>query len=228
MIDVFERLAPTYSRVVRKLAIDVWYNRANVKEFLAKAEHFKRRYESELMEYFQKRKYSFSPRRIKELANRWLGDQVLIPRKLSLISVSKKGNLIETLDTQQREEVAQLFEKSKVKPEGRVVSVVSFSDNLEARALQLGEDAAFDLGREINHDMISQNNSVYKWVTQHDKHVRPTHKKLGSKIFSYDSPPTTIDKYGHQHTGNPGTDWGCRCYEEPATGKPRLNFIARE
>jgi len=228
MIDIFERLAPAYGRAVRKLALDVWYDRANVAEFLHRADYFRRKYESELTGYFRDAGYRFNPRRIKELSQRWLGDQVLIPRKLRIIADEKQGKLIqlEDLNEKQREEVRQLMQGQRV--EGRVSPVVSFADNLEARAMQLGEDAAFDLGREINSDTVQSNSDVYDWNTQEDAHVRPTHRKLARKSFSYRDPPTTVDRYGHRHTGNPGTDWGCRCWETPGTRPPLLNFVVTE
>ena len=43
----------------------------------------------------------------------------------------------------------------------------------------------------------------YKWYTQLDKRVRPSHKKREGRIFSWDDPP----KGGH-----PGEDYGCRCW----------------
>lgn len=230
MIDVFERLAPAYGRVVRKYALDVWYDRADVNAFLKKADFFKRRYESELKKYFKKQNYAFSPKRIRELSDRWLADQIITSRKLNTLSNLKKGKLaddLSRLDEQTRTEVIELQERTKVKPEGRVISVVSFSDNLSARALQIGEDAAFDLGREINHAVVSDNSDTYLWCSQEDKEVRPTHRILNKKLFSYNDPPTTVDKAGHRHTGNPGTEWGCRCFEKAKKGKPLLGYIAR-
>lgn len=231
MIDVFERLAPAYGRVVRKFALDVWYDRANVNEFLRKADFFKRRYTSELIEYFKHKQYAFNPKRIKELSDRWLADQITTSRKLVTLSNLKKGKLASELidlNEESRREAIELYEQSKTPTEGRVSRVVSFADNLEARAVQIGEDSAFELGREINSDTVQQNSDIYKWVTQHDNHVRPTHRILAGKRFSYNNPPTTVDRYGHKHTGNPGTDFGCRCYEEPSSGKPLLDFVARE
>ena len=230
MIDIFERLAPAYGRVVRKLALDTWYDRANVNEFFRKADYFRRRYESELTGYFEDAGYRYNPRRIKDLSRKWLQDQILIPRKLVTLADMKKGKLLELpkMNEDQRAEVLQLMQGAKIVTEGRVSPVISFADNLEARAVQLGEDAAFDLGRELNSDTVQQNSDVYLWNTQEDKQVRPTHRKLAHKRFSYLHPPTTIDKYGRKHTGNPGTDWGCRCWETPATGKPLLDFVVRE
>lgn len=231
MIDVFERLAPAYGRIVRKLALDVWYDRANVGEFLHKADFFRRRYENQLTEFFKDRGYLYRPRRIRDLSRRWLSDQLLIPRKLETISALKKGKIIEDLSelsAEAKKEAIKLYQGARLPPEGRVSPVLSFSENLMARAVQLGEESAFALGRDINSDTVRLNSDVYRWCTQEDKAVRPTHRKLARKLFSVDDPPTTVDRYGHTHTGNPGTDWGCRCWEEPAQGKPLSRFVAHE
>lgn len=229
MIDIFERLAPAYGRTVRKLALDVWYDRANVDEFFRKADFFRRKYESELAGYFKDSGFRFKPRRLKDLSRRWLQDQILIPKKLVAIADEKKGKLLELqdIDAEQKAEVTRLLQGAQ-RPEGEVSPVVSFSQNLEALATQIGEDAAFDLGRDLNSDTVQQNSDVYRWNTQEDKAVRPTHRILSKKVFSYLSPPTTIDRYGRRHTGNCGTDWGCRCWETPADGKPLYNFVAKE
>lgn len=229
MIDVFERLAPTYGRILRKFAIDVWYDRQDVGEFLGKAEYFRRRYVNDLKRYFEKLGVKFSPKRLEELSNNWLIDQATTSRKIVTLSDLKKGKIaadLSDLDEEKKKEVQDLL-KGDLQP-GKVAPVVAFSDNLQARAVQIGEEAAFTLGRELNHDTVKQNSDVYEWITQGDSRVRRTHQRLANRLFSYNSPPTTIDKYGHRHTGNPGTDWGCRCYEVPANGKPLLNFVVKE
>lgn len=230
MIDIFERLAPAYGKIVRKLAIDTWYNRADVGNFFHKADFFRRKYERELSEHFKNVGYRYSPRRLKDLSRRWLADQMLIPRKLETISQLKKGKLIDDfsdLTEETRAEVMRLYQGAQ-RPEGKVSPVVSFAENLEARAIQLGEDAAFELGRDMNSDTVRTNSNTYDWNTQEDRQVRPTHRILAGKTFDYNDPPTTIDRYGRKHTGNCGTDWGCRCWETPGTGKPLHGFIARE
>lgn len=227
MIDVFERLAPEYGRIVRKLAIDIWYDRANVSDFLRKANFFRRRYERDLTKYFKEIEISIAPDRIKELSQRWLTDQMLIPRKLAEIAEKKKDRIAaEKMNETQKAEVLDMLSNPRER-EGKVSRVVAFSDNLEARALQIGEDSAFDLGREINHAAVSGASDTYRWTSQEDSRVRRTHQKLNGKIFSYNSPPTTIDQYGHTHTGNPGADYSCRCYEVPAEGKPLIGYVAK-
>lgn len=229
MIDIFQRLAPAYSRIMRKFSIDVWYNRADRGEFYMSAERYKRRYENELMAHYRKLGFPFRTDEIRHMGDEWLKDQLLLADKVRFAADQKKDRLSEEFDKlveEKRSEVGALL-AGVAKPEGRVVSVVSFSHNFEAKALQMGEQAAFELGRDINHAIVEGMGDVYRWVTQEDNRVRKTHRKLNNKIFSYNDPPTTIDEYGHTHTGNPGTDWGCRCYEVPASGRPLSKYVAR-
>jgi gas vesicle protein len=229
VIDIFKRLAPSYANIVRKLAIDVWYERADFDKFLESAERFKMRYERELAEHYRRLRYPFRPSQIRDLADQWLADQITIFGKVQEVSDEKKKNLQIKLDDtkdKKREEVSQLIEKAK-RHEGRIARVVSFSENLEKRSEQIGEDQAFELATKINHHVVEQISGVYQWKTQEDSRVRKTHRKLANKIFAYDDPPTTIDEYGHTHTGHPGTDWGCRCWEEAAKGKPLRGYTVR-
>lgn len=48
----------------------------------------------------------------------------------------------------------------------------------------------------------------YRWSTSGDVRVRPYHKRLNGKVFTWDNPPI-IDEYGHR--AHPGQDFGCRC-----------------
>ena len=53
----------------------------------------------------------------------------------------------------------------------------------------------------------------YKWSTSHDERVRPDHRALNGKIFSFDDPPIT-DRATQAHN-NPGEDFRCRCVAIP-------------
>jgi SPP1 gp7 family putative phage head morphogenesis protein len=53
----------------------------------------------------------------------------------------------------------------------------------------------------------------YIWSTSHDERVRPDHKELNGKKFSWDSPPITNRTTGARN--NPGEDFGCRCISIP-------------
>ncbi len=49
----------------------------------------------------------------------------------------------------------------------------------------------------------------YIWHTRGDDKVRPSHAANNGKIFAWDNPPAT---------GNPGEEYGCRCWAEPYYG----------
>lgn len=51
----------------------------------------------------------------------------------------------------------------------------------------------------------------YVWRTSGDDAVRPSHKRMNGKVFSWDKPPTLEDGT----VGHPGTFPNCRCYPEP-------------
>lgn len=54
---------------------------------------------------------------------------------------------------------------------------------------------------------------IWKTVAGSANHpVRPMHKALEGKIFSWDNPPITDEK-GHRN--NPGQDYNCRCFAKP-------------
>lgn len=57
---------------------------------------------------------------------------------------------------------------------------------------------------KLNENLESKK-TFYIWLTQGDSKVRESHKENEGKIFSYENPPPT---------GNPGEDYGCRCWSE--------------
>ncbi len=240
MINVFEKLAPSYKRLVRKYALDIWKDRLTKqkeKEFLKSAENFKKRYQRELIKHYQNEDIKIHYGTITAKANQWLVDQRSLLDSIKVIAKGKKEKLttelFEKLRTDQTGDVQKQINKlylteKDIKSGEEVYRVFSFADNLAKKAEQLGEENAFELGKDINHAVISGLNDRYEWQTQQDKHVRKTHKKLNKKTFLYSNPPKTIDKYGNIHVGAPGTDWGCRCYEVPSNSKPLLNYVARE
>ncbi len=228
MINIFKHLSPAYSRILREFAIKVWYGRGDTREFYESAARYKKRYENELMAFYRKKGWPFRPEEIRTLADAWLADQLTVADRVNSVAAEKKDGLLVELDKlveEKRGEVRDLLSGVK-KPEGRVVSVVAFSNNFEAKAIQMGDDAAFDLATEINDHVVKGMTDRYDWNTQEDSAVRVTHRMLNKKTFSYDNPPTTIDQYGRRHTGNCGTDWGCRCFATPSYRKPLLNYVA--
>ena len=58
----------------------------------------------------------------------------------------------------------------------------------------------------------------YRWrcVAGSPNHpVRPSHKILDGKIFSWNDPPITTAANEPQRKNNPGQDYNCRCYAQP-------------
>ena len=60
--------------------------------------------------------------------------------------------------------------------------------------------------RETRYKEVGLNE--YIWSTSQDSRVRPDHRKLNRKSFSFDSPPVVNEKGDKK---NPGEDFGCRC-----------------
>lgn len=54
---------------------------------------------------------------------------------------------------------------------------------------------------------------TYTWSTSGDERVRPDHRDLNNKVFSWDSPPITNKRTGMRN--NPGEDYRCRCVALP-------------
>ena len=55
--------------------------------------------------------------------------------------------------------------------------------------------------------------NYYKWSTSGDQRVRPDHKRLNNRIFSWDEPPIVDTATGRR--AHPGEDFGCRCVAIP-------------
>jgi len=241
VINVFEKFAPRYKRATRRFALDVWKSRApkqRLKKFLAEAEKFKRQYERALIQHYRDIEMKIFPGTITAKANQWLTDQNALAESIVVIAKAKKQNLIadefEKLRADQNADVQKVLNriylsKKDIEAGGEVYRVFSFAENLEKRAEQMGEDAAFDLGREVNNAVLAQSGDMFGWESQRDKAVRKTHRKLRGKTFLFSDPPTTVDKYGNRHTGLCGTDWGCRCYAvAPFSKKPLRNYVVVE
>lgn len=240
MINVFKKHEPAYKRIVRRFAFDIWKNlpRDEVfKAFLNRAKSFKIKYEKDLIQYYQEKEIKIYRGTIREKANQWLENQVNIAESVEIIARAKKDKVkdelfqdfIKTGSPSVQELLNKIYlSESEQKKGGKVLKVFSFSDNLEDKAEQIGSQAAFDLGQEINNKVLSENYDAYDWNDQKDSKVRKTHKKMRKHTFLYSNPPTTIDKYGKRHTGHCGTDWGCRCYGSKPTGKPKINYIVIE
>ncbi len=239
MINVFEKLAPRYKRLVRRFALDVWKDRAtkaHTKKFLEDADRFKRAYEKELTKHYRDEEIKIFPGTITAKANQWLADQVALAESIRVIARAKKAKMIaEEFDAMRKNESADVqkaldriyLTKKDIEAGGSVYRVFSFAENLEAKAMQIGEESAFDLGREVNNAVFAANEDVFQWNTQGDHAVRWTHKRMAKRNFYFNDPPTTIDEYGNKHTGLCGTDFGCRCFSSKrGTGKVYRGFVA--
>lgn len=58
----------------------------------------------------------------------------------------------------------------------------------------------------------------YKWgcVAGTKNHpVRPAHKRLEGKVFTWDNPPITTEPGEPARRNNPGQDYNCRCFSKP-------------
>src|SRR5690606_32490860 len=162
-------------------------DRADPLEFFRKAERYRRRYVRDLSEHYRALGMHYRPAEINRLSEQWLQDQIITAQKVQSVSQEKKNRLSEEMDkliTEKRVEVKRLLDGS-AKPEGRVSPVIAFSDNFEAKAMQMGEQAAFDLSTEINHAVVQGISDVYVWTSQEDARVRKTHRMLNGKKFSF-------------------------------------------
>jgi len=240
MIDVFKKHEKPYQRIVRRFAIDIWKNRATKEtyhDFFMRAFSFRNRYERDLIQYYREKNIKIFPGTIRAKADQWYKDQQNLVETVQAITHIKKENIkaelfdeyVKTKSPKVQKLLNDLYLNKSEKEAGvSVLRVYSFSDNLLKKAEQLGSQSAYDLGSDINESVLSENYEAYDWNTQEDSRVRRTHRKLNKKTFLYSDPPTTIDKYGREHTGHTGTDWGCRCFATPPTGKPKLNYVVRE
>lgn len=237
MIDVFKKFAPRYKRLVRRLALDVWKDRLTKKsesKFFDDAERFQRSYERALTQHYRDKDIRIFPGTIREKGEQWLESQRALVDSIKVIATAKKdkltGELFEKLRKDQSGDVQKMLNRIYLEPgdKAEVYRVFSFAESLEAKAEQIGDQAAFDLGQEINRAVIQGIGDRYKWQTQEDSRVRKTHRMLNKKTFLYSDPPTTVDKGGRRHTGNPGSEWGCRCYEESSNGKPLRGYVVKE
>lgn len=241
MINVFEKFAPRYKRLVRRYALDVWKDRASkahFNKFMQDAELFRRKYLRELEKHYRDEDIKIFPGTIQAKADQWLTDQGALAQSIRVIAQAKKSKLVtEEFDTLRKEQSADVqkaldriyLTKKDIEAGGEVYRVFSFAENLEAKAMQIGEESAFDLGREVNNAVFARNEEAFQWNTQNDKDVRWTHKRCHKKNFLFTDPPTTIDKYGKKHVGLCGTDWGCRCFaSKKGPGKIYRGFVADE
>ena len=236
MIDIFEKFAPRWRNTVARYARYVWTGSVTQKveeTYDKQALHFAREYRYALEQHYAKKKMNVYRGTLSGYVFEWLKKQDALKETLKIVAAEKQDKLIqdalkELKDTKDAQKVIDKIYGAKENEE--VYKVFSFKDNFEAFSRQQGDEAAFELGTGMNEKIIKHFTDRYFWKTQKDKKVRPTHDMLQGKCFLFADPPTTIDKYGNRHTGNPGTDYGCRCWAEPAPEreKPLRKHIVRE
>lgn len=224
MIKVFEKIAPSYRRVLTKYARDIWEDRKfREDDFFEDVKKFAKRYKNSLIKYYKDENINIFPGTIKVKVAVWIEQQKSVLENIKKISNIKKTDMKKEITDEfiketkgEKLSIAMLTGLKKYVDKktssGLAQGVFAFSLNLSKRAGQLADQAAFEFANDINNEILEKISNKYTWQDQRDRNVRRTHKKLRDKTFVPEDPPTTIDEYGNKHTGNPGTDWGCRCY----------------
>lgn len=124
--------------------------------------------------------------------------------------------LISGLTPAQRKQLVATFGKAQetgARHESLVDKVRKITGSGLKKAKLIARDQTVKYNATVRQEQArSLGIRYYRWRTSGDQDVRPYHKKLNGKRFSYDTPPVT-DAYGHRH--NPGEDYNCRCVDEP-------------
>lgn len=236
MINIFEKFAPRWRNAVVKYARAIWTNGLSEKkenEYDRQAVYFAKEYRHAMEKHYDKKGMKVYRGTLDGYVFEWLKKQDALKDILKQVAADKKDKLVKDAleklkDTKDAQKVIDKIYGAKENE--TVYKVFSFKENFEAFSKQHGDEEAFNLGTGMNEKIITQFSDRYFWKTQKDKRVRDTHMQLDGKCFLFSDPPTTIDKYGNKHKGNPGTDYGCRCYAElaPEREKPLRNYVVRE
>jgi uncharacterized protein with gpF-like domain len=236
---IFEKQSIFWRKAVAKYARLVWTDRLTPetdKEYDTKASYFAREYRYALERHYSEKGMNVYRGTLDGWIKEWQRKQQALKDTLKTIAEDKQGKLVSDalaqLESQEDQKNAQkIIDKLYgAKKNETVYKVFSFKENFEKLAEQKGDDSAYELGTGINEGIIQHFSDRYFWRTQRDKRVRNTHKQLADKCFLFFDPPTTVDKYGNKHTGNPGTDWSCRCFAEIAPEREKVlrNYIVYE
>ena len=225
MINLFEKFTPSFQNIVRKYATDCWYGRESEKDFLKRVSGFRKRFEKELITFYRNKGLKVNQREIENLSLQWQAEQLSLAHSIKKDMRKKEAKVLEEKKEEIKKEQIELYTSSKKKKD--FVSVVSpmtagrLDSDFLKKSNQIGEESAFDFISKINNKILADNSDkgVFRWITQGDKQVRPTHRKLDKKIFAWNNLPK-IDG----ETVEPGSQWGCRCYGEITTGKPLKNY----
>lgn len=225
MINLFEKFTPSFQNIVRKYATDCWYGRESEKDFLKRVMGFRKRFEKELITFYRNKGLKVNQREIENLSLQWQAEQLTLAHNIKKDMRKKEAKALEEKKEEIKKEQIELYTSSKKKKD--FISVVSpmtagrLDSDFLKKSNQIGEESAFDFISKINNKILADNSDkgVFRWVTQGDNQVRPTHRKLDKKNFAWNNLPK-ID--GEEV--EPGSQWGCRCYGEITTGKPLKNY----
>lgn len=240
MIKVYQKFSKTYKRMLAEYARKKWRgDKASFSDYEDKVRHFANRYKRELQKYYKEKDIKIYPGTIEEKTEQWFADQKNIFESVDALSQLRKEKLTAAMferwkksrDADVQKILNKVFlDRSDIARGAQVYKVYDFSDALGDSVERIADNAAFDLARDTNTQILSDLDDRFMWQTQEDARVRPTHRRLNKKVFLFSDPPTTVDRYGHTHTGLPGTDYNCRCYALPAPSgkKPLKNYVARE
>jgi uncharacterized protein with gpF-like domain len=236
VINIFNKFAPRWRNAVARYAKAVWTGSTTKHTdwiYDKQAGVFSREYRYAMEKHYADKGMKVYRGTLDGYVNEWLNKQQALKDTLKQVATEKQDNLVkkaleELKDTKDAQKIIDKIYGAKLNEE--VYKVFSFKDNFEKFARQQGDEEAYNLGTEMNEGIIKQYSDRYFWKTQKDKKDRPTHEMLQDKCFLFADPPTTIDKYGNRHTGNPGTDYGCRCWAEraPEREKPLRGYVVRE
>lgn len=236
MQNIFEKFAPRWRNSVAKYAYRIWIGAVDddsEEYFSRQADLFSREYRNALEKYYKKKDMNIHRGTLDGWINEWRRKQEALKETLKVIVVEKQNKLIadEIKKLKKTKDAQAMIDKLyDAKENETVYRVFSFKENFEDYAKQQGDENAYDLGTGINELIIKSYSDRYFWRTQKDKRVRDTHMQLDGKCFLFSDAPTTIDKYGNTHTGNPGTDWGCRCWADIAPEREKVlkKYVVRE
>jgi len=152
------------------------------------------------------------------------------------VDLSKiEPNLTPTMERFRRENLDLIVSMAKDKV-ARVKAILDDAPNarvetIRDRILEEGEVTKRQAALIARDQVLSLNAQVaqarheaagitqYVWRTSGDGDVRPDHKALNGKVFSYDEPPVVnaseVRRGRAERREHPGQDYQCRCTAEP-------------
>lgn len=138
-----------------------------------------------------------------------VGDEPWLDEVLQAFA-AENASLITSTAEQWHDEIAQ----ATVRAVRQGTSAGDLADFLEDR-FEVAESRAAFIARDqiskLNGDLTKARQTDlgvtgYVWRTSGDERVRPEHRALNGRKFSWDDPP---------EVGHPGQDYNCRCTAEP-------------